>query len=54
MLFRSYVWALGNTTLVERSDTDVQLAILEYLLTNPKLADHAKLILDEPKETEKI
>ena len=37
-----YVWALGNTTLVERSDRDVQLAILEYLLKDPELATVAK------------
>lgn len=37
-----YVWALGNTVLVERSDPDVQLAILQLLLTNPQLADVAK------------
>jgi hypothetical protein len=37
-----YVWALGNTVLVERSSEDVQLEILQYLLKNPKLADVAQ------------
>ncbi len=37
-----YVWALGNTVLVERSSPDVKLAILQLLLQDSQLADVAK------------